>query len=465
MKKYFYSFVIVFFIIFNTFSAYAEEEVWVCPQCNSSVSGKFCNICGTKRPSAEWVCPECGSTESGNFCSNCGTARPDETNSRNYSEDSEIKNKELDEKDQRITESNNTVYIAAQDSLNEEGIHQYKYYIEDCTWNQAFYKAKEKGGYLVHINSNEEYKYILSEIEKRELNNIKFLIGARRDLDSLQYKWVDINNELYGDVINSPKCWAATKWLTGEPSFMDGNTVESYLSIFYYSGVGAWVWNDIPDDISLYYSGAMGYIVEFDESIQVIDHQETNEAPSYYMEIIDQYREAISIYPESQDMGLINQLYSNVNSMLILNQYSWPESYKLYYAYYDIDGNGTNELLIGQGNPDGTGIACCDVFSTDEISAIRFFADRSLGYRSTLTIYSDGTMNLKGSNGAYDGIEECWIIGDDGYTPLMILQYNIHYGENNFISYSDVIGEMSPEDYTNSLLYKSEIELSNWKMI
>ncbi len=149
----------------------------------------------------------------------------------------------------------------------EGGIHRYEYVISDCTWNQAYERAKASGGYLVHINSAAEYTAVLNEIKAYGYSNIQFKIGGRRNSGSEDYYWVDKNNNTYGQKINSDSYWARNEWMAGEPSYWDGSIEEAYLDIFYYDNGGRWVWNDIPDDVVSVvgeFSGRLGYIVEYD---------------------------------------------------------------------------------------------------------------------------------------------------------------------------------------------------------
>lgn len=151
----------------------------------------------------------------------------------------------------------------------EGGIHRYEYVRKDCTWQQAFDECKSKGGYLVRINSEEEYQCILNEIQSHEMGDVHFFMGGRRASGGTEYYWVDEGNQLYGDRVDSNDYWCRDKWMNGEPSLRDNtiNVEEDCLDIFYYKDVGGWVWNDVPNDILGVvptYSGKIGYICEYE---------------------------------------------------------------------------------------------------------------------------------------------------------------------------------------------------------
>ena len=49
---------------------------------------------------------------------------------------------------------------------DRDGIHRYSYVLNDCGWNEAFNCAQQAGGCFVHINSQEEFDYIVGQLEK-----------------------------------------------------------------------------------------------------------------------------------------------------------------------------------------------------------------------------------------------------------------------------------------------------------
>jgi hypothetical protein len=137
----------------------------------------------------------------------------------------------------------------------------------DCTWEEAQEKCIQKGGYLVQINSPEEFDYITQLIEDQEKENIQFFIGGRRNVWDVDYYWVDEYGNLTGDSLNDSLAWCSSYWLDGEPSLEDQDMDETCMTMFYSSGEGRWVWNDVPSDILAAvpgYAGKIGFICEYD---------------------------------------------------------------------------------------------------------------------------------------------------------------------------------------------------------
>lgn len=144
----------------------------------------------------------------------------------------------------------------------DETIHSYQYLVEDCSWTEAAQRCRERGGYLAVINSQEEYDYIIQQIEDSQLEKTIFFLGATRG-EGEEYHWVDENGEVIDGPLNG-----ASYWMQNEPSFQDGEIQEDVLSMFYYDEEGRWVWNDIPSNLLEHfsnYSGKIGYICEIDE--------------------------------------------------------------------------------------------------------------------------------------------------------------------------------------------------------
>ena len=125
------------------------------------------------------------------------------------------------------------------------------------------------GGYLVHIDSENEYQGLIQALVRQGYDNNIFYIGGRRDGSSSSYYWIDKDGNAEGDALNAAGSPILNHWLAGEPTFFDKelNLNEDVMDLFYYKDKGDWVINDVPRDLVgavSSYSGRVGYICEFD---------------------------------------------------------------------------------------------------------------------------------------------------------------------------------------------------------
>ncbi len=146
-------------------------------------------------------------------------------------------------------------------------VHRYELITEDVTWPQAFYNCTVRGGYLAHIESQEEFDVIASQILAEDKSKYSFWIGANRSLSSNEYYWVNQDGTYSEETIPSDF------WLPGEPTFT-GNGDEGVLydedsiMMFYRKSEDCFYWNDAPCDIigaAGYYQGRVGYICEYED--------------------------------------------------------------------------------------------------------------------------------------------------------------------------------------------------------
>lgn len=192
-----------------------------------------------------------------------------------YEEENTMESDEPETTESEKTELNiaETKGIEPEESETTEAdaIHEYYYYVEDTSWDQAYEACIANGGHLVTFDSDEEYQYVLNEIEQMGYQSIKFYIGARRELNLQEYRWLNKAGKYYGDVLND-----SPNWMQGEPSIVDvelqevkGEICEEYcVNLFFYADENRWVWNDIPSDllsVASYYSGRIGYICEIEK--------------------------------------------------------------------------------------------------------------------------------------------------------------------------------------------------------
>ena len=153
-------------------------------------------------------------------------------------------------------------------SSSSSDLHRYVIVEADVTWKEAFENSQSyTSGYLVHIDSQEEFDAIINLIEQEGYGSDSdetyfFWIGGRRYNVETDYYWVDVEGNRIGDSLNDEPYW-----LSNEPSFESDGETERYMNMFYTEKSG-YIWNDVPNDLvelSSYYSGRIAYIVEIED--------------------------------------------------------------------------------------------------------------------------------------------------------------------------------------------------------
>ncbi len=140
-----------------------------------------------------------------------------------------------------------------------------------------------------------------------------------------------------------------------------------------------------------------------------IGETETN----IYNDIMNQYIDAVDKeFPPQERVNYKREerwslLGDEVDMYLIINAHAF-ESYKVYYALYDVDGNGTPELFIGGPWGRNTPPVIYDFFTFDGKQAISPFREAGyvelqFGYRVNLYFYSNGIFEVDWSNELWSG--------------------------------------------------------------
>ena len=207
-----------------------------------------------------------------------------------------------------------------------------------------------------------------------------------------------------------------------------------------------------------------------------IGETETN----IYNDIMNQYIDAVDKeFPPQERVNYKREerwslLGAEVNMYLIINAHAF-ESYKVYYALYDVDGNGIPELFIGGPWGRNTPPVIYDFFTFDGKQAISPFREAGyvgiqFGYRVNLSFYSNGIFEVDWSNGAANYGVDFYRLSSDGYNvyPVESVSVKVPYDLiTRFYHDAESEDEISEKEY-NAILQKymavGEADL-NWSEI
>lgn len=138
----------------------------------------------------------------------------------------------------------------------------------------------------------------------------------------------------------------------------------------------------------------------------------------------------------------------------------------IYYAFYDIDGNGTMELIIAGGENGVSDPAFSpwnyDLYGYDGTNVVHIFPEMEFGYRTNFSLYENGVIEVFYSGSAAESGVDFYKIGNDGYTPELVDSFSSvgHLeGDEPVFTYSQNGTEITEEEY-NANIQSYEIPLS-----
>ncbi len=151
-------------------------------------------------------------------------------------------------------------------------IHRYQLILSDESWSEAFQDCLNRGGYLVHINSKQEFDAITNQIRSEGKTDITFWLGATRDNATGEYRWINPDGSEGDERLDASA--NMTYWLPGEPSYAGDDAdgvmqTETCVDLLFRSSDDRFYWNDVPEDViatAPYLSGKFGYICEFEDT-------------------------------------------------------------------------------------------------------------------------------------------------------------------------------------------------------
>ena len=148
-----------------------------------------------------------------------------------------------------------------------------------------------------------------------------------------------------------------------------------------------------------------------------------DEEAGIYSDIIAEYRDMVqnNFYQdllEKEDLLAYENSFGNDIGSEIRH------AQKVYYALYDIDGNGTQELIIG-GGEDASNPWNYDLYTYDGSKAVHVFPDFEFGYRTNFSLYENGIIEVFYSSSASESGNDFYRMNAAGTGAEIVENFSI----------------------------------------
>ena len=194
------------------------------------------------------------------------------------------------------------------------------------------------------------------------------------------------------------------------------------------------------------------------ESDVTDNHEVLNEKIDIYNRVLAEYSDMVQndFYMELRDSDAYDNSFGEHIGLEIRTH-----KQEVYYAFYDIDGNGTMELIIAGGENSVSNPSFCpwnyDLYGYDGNKVVSLFPDMELGGRSNFSFHGDGVIEVVHSLPQREICIEIYKIGNDGVTPELVDRFYIAAdltGEKAVYTYfqnGQTGSEISEEAYRSAL--------------
>ena len=184
-----------------------------------------------------------------------------------------------------------------------------------------------------------------------------------------------------------------------------------------------------------------------------------DEEAGIYSDIIAEYRDMVqnNFYQdllEKEDLlAYENSFGKDIGSEI-------RHAQKVYYALYDIDGNGTQELIIG-GGEDASNPWNYDLYTYDGSKAVHVFPDFEFGYRTNFLLYVNGIIEVFYSGSAAESGNDFYRMNAAGTGAEIVENFSIIGsldGDTTVITYYQGKNVITEDEY-NQKIQEYEVAL------
>ena len=156
--------------------------------------------------------------------------------------------------------------------------------------------------------------------------------------------------------------------------------------------------------------------------------------------------------------------YPNTNHS-IMKAYHEGQEASFYYSFYDLDQNGTDELLMGYGS-DNSYIMLVDAYAFNGEEAVKIIEERMQGGLLETIIFEDGSYGVYGGSEGYSVYFYVRKLAEDGFSLDTIFDVSFGWNVNGEMEAEGIdVNNLTEEQYMYIEEGHEELdrELLNWQ--